>query len=88
MPNGDSNDLRKRKRRPKAGDLGALKRVLWEAVREVEKLLAAESIEAKLRAASTIATLGGTYLKCLQAADLEARIQALEARLAQERSDS
>lgn len=78
-PHGD--DFRKRKRRPKPGDVAALRRVLWEAVREVETLLEQEAVEVKLRSAHTLATLGGVYLKAIEAAVFEKRLAAVEERL-------
>ena len=78
--NDAPDDFRKRKRRPKPGDLAALRRILWSAQLEVEKILTDEnSTETKLKAASATATLAGTYLKVLEQADLETRLAALEA---------
>lgn len=82
MPNADSGDLRKRKRRPKPGDIQALRRILWQALTEVERLLEHDTPELKLKSASTLGVLGGCYLKALQASDLEQRLAALEERLA------
>ena len=74
------DDLRRRKRRPKPGDIGALRRILWQSALELEKLLQEGSVDTKLKAASALATTSGVYLKALEHADLEARIAALEAR--------
>jgi hypothetical protein len=79
--NHDRHDFRKRKRRPKPGDLGALRRILWQAATEVEKLLERDEVDVKLRSASTLATLGGVYLKAIEAADFEKRLAAVEERL-------
>jgi hypothetical protein len=78
-PHGD--DFRKRKRRPKPGDCAALRRILWQAATEVEKLLERDEVDVKLRSASTLATLGGVYLKAIEAADFEKRLSAVEERL-------
>ncbi len=72
------DDRRKRKRRPKAGDVAALKRILWQGLKEVETLLTNDVPDLKLRSASALATLGGVYLKALETADLERRISILE----------
>ncbi len=68
-----------RKRRRKPGDIGALRRVLWDALVEVEGLLGEGSVDAKLRAAHALATLSGSYFKALEHCDFEARLAALEA---------
>jgi hypothetical protein len=79
MPNATRpDDKRKRKRRPKAGDTEALRRILWQAALELEKLLSEEQMDAKLKTANALATLGGVYLKAVEQADLEKRVKELE----------
>jgi hypothetical protein len=85
--NHDTHDFRKRKRRPKPGDLSALRRILWQAATEVEKLLERDEVDVKLRSASTLATLGGVYLKAIEAADFEKRLAAVEERLKEQETE-
>jgi len=72
------DDKRKRSRRPKAGDTEALRRILWQATLELEKLLSEEQMDAKLKTANALATLGGVYLKAVEQADLEKQIRELK----------
>lgn len=71
-----------RRRRRKPGDIASLRRTLWAGILSIEDLLAADDPAMRIRAAHALATLSGSYLKALEAADLEARIAALEARAA------
>jgi len=73
-----TDDKRKRSRRPKAGDTEALRRILWQAALELEKLLSEDQMEAKLKTANALATFGGFYLKAVEQADLEGRVKELE----------
>lgn len=75
----DTHDFRKRKRRPKPGDIVALRRILWQALCEVETLLTEDDTDTKLRSASALATLGGVYLRAVELSELERRVAALEA---------
>ena len=71
-----------RKRRRKPGDIAALRRTLWAGLLEVEDLLASPDPNLKLRAAHALGTLAGTYLRAIEAHDLEQRLLALEAAVA------
>lgn len=82
--NDGPDGLRRRKRRPKPGDIAALRRILWQATLELEKLLEKESVEVKLRTASALATTAGVYLKAIEASDFEKRILELEKRVGEE----
>lgn len=73
-------DLR-RKRRPKPGDIAALRRLLWACLNEAERVMEADDLEVKLRAASTVATLGGVYLRALDQHDLAKQVAELRADL-------
>jgi len=68
-----------RKRRRKPGDINGLRRTLWAALLEIEGLLGNDDPQLKIRAAHALGTLSGTYLKCLELADVIARIERLEA---------
>lgn len=74
------NDKPKRLRRRKPGDLGQLRAVLWEVLLEVEAVAKDPEAEQdkKLKAGSVLATLAGSYVKTVEAHDLEARLEALE----------
>ena len=71
------HDKRKRKRRPKPGDTAALRRLLWGVLREAETVAESADPDVKLKAASTVATLGGTYLKVLEQHDVVTELEAL-----------
>ena len=77
----DSHAKPKRKRRPKPGDIASLRRVLWQAIREVEEVLDQGDLDTKLKAVSALSTVSGVYLKCNEAHDFEKRLEAVEARL-------
>ncbi len=66
-----------RKRRPKPGDIAALRRLLWACLREAEAVTEADDPELKLKAASTVATLGGIYLRALDQHDLAREVSQL-----------
>jgi hypothetical protein len=70
-----------RKRYTKPGDLMQLRRVLWQEILDVRALTGgdAPAPELVLRSAHALSQLGAVYLKLTEAADLEKRIQALEA---------
>jgi hypothetical protein len=72
--------LSTRKRRPKPGDLAALRRRLWYALTEIETLIEDNDSMVKLKAAHALATMAGAYLKATELSDLEARLQALESK--------
>jgi hypothetical protein len=64
----------------KPGDLAALQRMLWRALRTAERILEeAEEPELQLRAIHAISQTGGQYLKLLETGEFEVRIAALEA---------
>lgn len=71
----------KRKRRPKPGDTQALRRVLWAAIRKVEKLIDdhEDDPDVMLRAVSALSTASGVYLKAEEQAEIFTRLEALEA---------
>jgi hypothetical protein len=70
----------KRLRRRKPGDLAQLRAVLWGVLLDVETICTDEDTDkpSKLKAAHTLATLAGAYLKVTETHDLEKRIEALE----------
>jgi hypothetical protein len=70
-----------RKRHRKPGDLTQLRAVLWRTILEVEALLDARppSNELVIKSAHALAQLAGSYTRLVETADLEARLQALEA---------
>lgn len=72
------NGNKPRKGRPKPGDLGALRRLLWGGLLEAEALSKGGDDNTRLRALATMGTLGGTYIKTVEAHDLERRLEALE----------
>lgn len=69
-----------RLRRRKPGDLNQLRAVLWNVLCEAEGLALDKTREAaeRLRAIHALATLAGSYLKAVEAADLETRLKQLE----------
>ena len=75
----DTDAKTKRKRRPKPGDTASLRRVLWQAIREVEGVIEDANADTKLKAVSALSTVSGVYLKCTEAHDFEKRLAALEA---------
>lgn len=71
------------KRRRKPGDLSSLRRTLWAALLTGEELADDADPATRLRALHAISQLAGTYLKAIEVADLEARIEALERAVAE-----
>lgn len=72
----------KRRRRRKPGDVAALRRVLWEAVRDVEAIVHdgdGATVDQRVKAAHALATLAGAYLRATEAAELVQRLDELEA---------
>lgn len=67
-------------RRRKPGDLAQLRAVLWGVLLEVEAIAQDPNAERaeKLKAASALATLAGSYTRAIEAGDMEKRLQALE----------
>ena len=70
-----------RRRRRKPGDLNSLRRTLWAGLLEIEDLLASDDPLLKLRAAHALATLAGSYMKCIELHDIAGRIERLESTL-------
>ncbi len=73
---------RNRPRRLKPGDLDALKRELWGAVRAASDLLDHESPETRLRAVHAVSQSSAAYRNLLADTELEAIVAALEQRAA------
>ena len=71
---------KRRRRRPKPGSLEHLSALLWQALLEVEALLAAADCppERVLRAGHCLAQMANAYKAVLEASDLEVRLQQLE----------
>ncbi len=68
-----------RKRRPKAGTLADLQRVLWVMIRRVERLSDdAAPPERVLRCAHALSQLAGSYKGIVELAVIEERLRALE----------
>jgi hypothetical protein len=76
MPTAKGSMGNKRRRKP--GDLSSLRRTLWAALLEIEDMLESPKEAIKLKAAHSLATLSGVYLKALELTEIEARIKALE----------
>ena len=71
-----------RKQIRKPGDIHAVMRLLWRALKTAEVILdEADADEMKLRAVHAISQASGQYAKLLEIGELEARLQALEARM-------
>ncbi len=80
-PSPTSDGKPKRLRRRKPGDLAQLRAVLWGVLLDVESICAddKEDNAMKIKAAHSLATLAGVYLKVTETHDLEKRIEGLEA---------
>lgn len=78
----DKHATPRRRRRRKAGDTAALRRVMWETILRTEEILIDPDAtpEVVLRAANAIATLGGAYSNVTKAHEFEARLAELERR--------
>jgi hypothetical protein len=72
----------------KAGDLRTLKRVLWLAITQAERMLLTPetSDDRRLKAIHAISTASGVYLSLCKGADWEARLTAVEQALQQGRN--
>ena len=69
----------KNKRIRKPGTIQDLRKRLWQAVNEAERiLLTADNDSDKLKAVYALATVAGAYLKVVESAELENRIKQLE----------
>lgn len=73
-----------RRRRAKAGDLEALRREMWHAVRKVSDILDDPDADPgdTIRAANALAALGNAYRGVTEAGVMEERLAALEAEVA------
>ena len=84
-----SETARPRRRRKNPGDLASLRRVLWQAIRDVEDIIAdppsGTTIDQRLRAVQALATIGGVYLKAHEAHEVLQRVEALEEAVRQSR---
>jgi hypothetical protein len=67
--------------RRRAGNLSALKLEVWSAIRATAAIIADPEAGAdlKLKAASTLATAGGVYLRILECRETEERVAQMEA---------
>ncbi|MDX2007673.1 MAG: hypothetical protein SFU83_20730 [Meiothermus sp.] len=83
-----TDEKTKRLRRRKPGDLGQLRAALWGVLLEVEKIATdpVQDTDRKLKAASALATLAGSYSRATEAHDLEKRLEALEIAAAQKKA--
>lgn len=72
--------LKKPRRRTRgSGTVSDVKRHLWEAITDAERLLRSTTDpKLRLRCTHAIATAGGVYAKVVEASELEQRIQRLE----------
>jgi hypothetical protein len=72
----------------KVGDLSALKRRLWWGILQCTYVFEAEgmSTEQRLRAAHALSQLAMTFMKAVEVADLQGRVEALEALMSAERN--
>ncbi len=75
---------RNRPRRGKPGDLDALKRELWAALRAASAMLDSEHADVRLRAAHAVSQCSATYRGILADSETDARLTALE-KIAEER---
>ncbi|MEO1571656.1 MAG: hypothetical protein AAFU51_10340 [Bacteroidota bacterium] len=88
-PNPDAARARRgkaAKRRQRAEDSGTLddlRTVLWSAIERVEKLTESEDAAQVLKATHALVQASGTYVKVVEAAELEARLDAVEKALAE-----
>jgi hypothetical protein len=66
--------------RRRSGNLSALKVELWAAIRAASAIVGDRDSEPelKLKAASTLATAGGVYLRILEGSDTEDRVAQME----------
>lgn len=70
----------KRKRRRKAGDLGALKRVMWRGLEAAEAILddPDAGVDAVLKAVNALASLGGAYVRAFEISELRSSLEEVE----------
>ncbi len=69
---------KRRPRRGKPGDLDALMRELWAALRAASALLDHETPEVRLRAAHAVSQTAATYRAALADSELDQRLSELE----------
>jgi hypothetical protein len=71
-----------RKKLRKPGDLQALRRKLWQAILEAERVLLTNADdEVVLRAVHALTQAAAAYVRLLEADDIEGRLKAVEALL-------
>jgi hypothetical protein len=72
---------RSNRRHGNPGDLAALKRRLWRAFCDAEDVLDMEDIspDLRLKAISTMGTVGAIYAKLLEGSELESQVKEMEA---------
>jgi len=83
MANSNPHQARMAKRRlRKSGDMSTLRKVLWQALIEAERvLLEAEDDEMTLKAVHAISQASGQYSRLLEIGEFEARLAQVEAML-------
>ena len=71
-----------KRRRSKSGTLERAKTTLWKAIKEAETILLSEESEPelKLRCVHALSQAIGQYAKVTEVGELEARLEALEAK--------
>jgi hypothetical protein len=72
-----------KRRRVTAGDLGALRREMWFAIRRVSELLDDDTAppELVIKAANALAALGNSYTRVTETADLEVEVREMRVRV-------
>jgi hypothetical protein len=76
-----NHGTRSNRRHGNPGNLAALKRRLWRAFCDAEDVLDLEDIstDVRLKAISTMGTVGAIYYKILMESDVEAQVKEMEA---------
>jgi hypothetical protein len=81
MATGKPTPLNAPKRRVR-GSTKELRRAVWACILELEELLSSEDPDTKIKCAHAMASLARAYLAVVESTDLEERLSALEARIA------
>ena len=76
------SERKRRPRRGKPGSLDALKREVWHAIMTASDLLDADDPLVRLKATHAVGQAAGVFKNIYETADLEARLVALEDRIA------
>jgi hypothetical protein len=77
------------RRRRKSGDLHALVKAVWQAIRDCETALeSAETNEERCRSIHAMAAIANSYVKLLQIGEYEARLTAIEAIVKEQHRDT